>query len=37
VGRARTIVRDLYSLTSRRSVMVSKEETSIDGEKVLLG
>lgn len=37
VGRARMIVRDLYSLTSKRSVMVSKEETSIDGEKVLLG
>lgn len=37
IGRARTIVSDVYSLSSGRSVMVSKEETRIDGSKVLLG
>jgi len=37
VGRARTIVRDVYALYSRRTVMVSDEETSVDGTKILLG
>ncbi len=37
VGRARTLVSDVYSVFSRRSVMVSEDETSIDGNKILLG
>lgn len=37
VGRARTIVEDAYALYARRTTMVSKEDTSIDGSKVLLG
>jgi len=37
IGRARSIVRDVWILKSRRSVMVSKEDTSIDGERILLG
>lgn len=37
VGRARTIVRDMFSLDARRTVMTSKEDTSIDGEKILIG
>jgi hypothetical protein len=37
IGRMRTVVSDVYSVYSRRSVLVSKEETSIDGSKVLLG
>jgi hypothetical protein len=37
VGRARTIVKDVYTLLSRRSVMVSKEDTSVDGKKILIG
>ncbi len=36
-GRARTLVSDLYSLSTRRTVLDSKEETSIDGKKILLG
>jgi len=37
VGRARAVVRGIYSLRTKRSIMVSKEETSIDGERILLG
>lgn len=37
VGRARTIVGDVYALFSRRTTMVSNEDTSIDGSKILLG
>ena len=37
VGRARTIVSSLFTLQARRTVMTSKEETSIDGRKILLG
>lgn len=36
-GRARFLVRDLFSLDSRRTAMQSEDETSIDGKKVLLG
>jgi hypothetical protein len=36
-GRVRTIVDDLYAVYSRRTAMQSKDETSIDGSKVLLG
>jgi hypothetical protein len=37
VGRLRTIVDDVYSVTSRRTDMVSEDDTSIDGKHVLLG
>lgn len=37
VGRVRTLVKDVFSLHSRRAVLVSKEDTSIDGTKILLG
>jgi hypothetical protein len=37
VGRARMLVSDVYSVFSRRAVMVSEDETSIDGKKILLG
>jgi hypothetical protein len=37
IGRARTLVRDVYSLCSGRTVVTSKEETTIDGKKILLG
>lgn len=37
IGRMRTVVNDVYAVYSRRAVLVSKEETSIDGSKVLLG
>jgi hypothetical protein len=37
VGRARTVVESIFSLSSRRSVLTSKEDTSIDGRKILLG
>ncbi len=36
-GRLRTIVKDVFSMHARRSVLVSTDETSIDGKKVLLG
>lgn len=36
-GRARTLVKDVYSLFSRRTSMESTEDTSIDGSKILLG
>ena len=37
VGRARTLVRDVFSLRARRTTMISKDDTSIDGKRVLLG
>jgi hypothetical protein len=37
IGRVRTVVNDVYAVYARRSVLVSKEETTIDGSKVLLG
>lgn len=37
VGRVRTLVRETFHLQSRRSVLISKEETSIDGDRILLG
>jgi hypothetical protein len=37
MGRVRTVVRDVYSLQSRRAVMTSTDETVIDGKKILLG
>ena len=37
LGRVRTIVREGYSLTSQRTTMVSKDDTSIDGKRILLG
>lgn len=37
VGRARTLVSTLFTLKAQRTVMASKEETSIDGRKILLG
>lgn len=37
VGRVRTIVADAYSLHAKRTTVVSTEETSIDGKKILLG
>lgn len=36
-GRVRTIVKDLYSVYSKRTALQSTEETSVDGSKVLLG
>ncbi|MGK3981859.1 DUF3540 domain-containing protein [Sorangium sp. So ce136] len=35
--RARSLIREAYQLVSERTSMVSKKETSIDGERVLLG
>lgn len=37
LGRAKTVVRESFSLTSRRTSMLSEEDTSIDGRRVLLG
>lgn len=37
IGRARTLVAGAFNLRSGRTVMVSKQETSIDGERILLG
>ncbi|APR77235.1 Hypothetical protein A7982_02582 [Minicystis rosea] len=36
-GRLRTLVKDVFSSHARRSVIVSTDDTSIDGKKVLLG
>jgi hypothetical protein len=36
-GRARTVIRGLYALSSERTTMASKDDTSIDGKRVLLG
>ena len=35
--RTRTLVKGVHALFSRRTVMVSDKDTSIDGSKVLLG
>ena len=37
VGRVRALVRGVYALTSRRTVMVSSDDTSIDGSRIQLG
>ena len=37
VGRFRAIVKDVFSMNARRTVLLSKDETTIDGEKILLG
>lgn len=36
-GRVRAVVEDAYHLQARRTSIASKEDTSIDGKKVLLG
>lgn len=37
VGRARSVVHGIYSLRTRRSIMISEQDTNIDGERILLG
>jgi hypothetical protein len=37
VGRARTLVATVFSLSSKRTVLKSEEDTSVDGRKILLG
>jgi hypothetical protein len=37
VGRMRTLVNEVLTIRSRRTVMNSTEDTSIDGERILLG
>jgi hypothetical protein len=37
IGRARTLVKGAYSVHARRAIVASKEETKVDGKKVLLG
>lgn len=37
LGRVRTLVRDAYSLRSKRTTMLSEDDTSIDGKRILLG
>jgi hypothetical protein len=37
IGKARTVVKELWSLRAGRTVIKSKEETQVDGKKVLLG
>jgi hypothetical protein len=37
IGRARTLISGAFHLHSDRTVLVSKKETSIDGERILLG
>ncbi|MEZ4309135.1 MAG: DUF3540 domain-containing protein [Polyangiaceae bacterium] len=36
-GRARTVVDDAFHLQAKRTSIASKEDTSIDGKKILLG
>jgi len=36
-GRARTLVRELFSVNAGRTSLASSEETSIDGSRVLIG
>ena len=36
-GRVRAVIEDAFSMTAHRTTITSKEETSIDGKKVLLG
>lgn len=37
VGRVRQLVKDTFTLSSRRTEMTSEDDTSIDGKRVLLG
>lgn len=37
LGRATTVVQETYALRSRRTELVSEDDTAIDGRKVLLG
>lgn len=37
LGRVRSVVKDVYSLRARRTELKSKEDTAIDGRRVLLG
>jgi hypothetical protein len=37
IGRVRALVRDVYSLSSRRTVLISSDDTSIDGSRIQLG
>jgi hypothetical protein len=37
LGRVRTLVEGVYSLSSRRTVMVSSDDTTIDGSHISLG
>jgi hypothetical protein len=37
IGRAKTVVKGAYALHTGRTTMVSTEETSVDGKKILLG
>ncbi|MBN4059141.1 DUF3540 domain-containing protein [Endomicrobium sp. AH-315-J14] len=37
LGRARTVVEGIFNLHTRRTEMISTQETSIDGERILLG
>jgi hypothetical protein len=37
LGRVRTLVQEAFSLSARRTILQSEEETSIDGRRVLLG
>lgn len=37
IGRARTLVKGAYTLHAKRAIVASKEETKVDGKKVLLG
>jgi hypothetical protein len=37
LGRVRALVRGVYSLSSRRTVMTSTDDTSIDGSRIHLG
>lgn len=37
LGRARVLVKGAYTLRARRAMVASKEETKVDGKKVLLG
>jgi hypothetical protein len=36
-GRVRQLVENVYTLRTRRTVMASKEDTRVDGRKILLG
>lgn len=37
LGRARTVVRDVYSLHTRRTRLASQQDTTIDGDRIMLG
>lgn len=37
IGRLHTVVRDVYTLDANRTYLRSKEDTAIDGKRVLLG